>query len=165
MMTDNLNNDKIIRTGRVLIIGIGNDFRGDDSIGLVIARNLKRQSFKNCIIIESTGDGGSLMNSWKAEDKVIIIDAVSSNSPPGTIHRFNAIEKPLPADIFGRISSHSFGIIEAIEIARTLGKMPSRLIVYGIEGMSFDEGAGLSTEINAVIPKVKSEIISEVDLF
>ena len=44
----------------------------------------------------------------------------------------------------GASSTHAVGIGEAIELARTLDRLPGRLIVYAVEGHRFDAGLGLS---------------------
>ncbi len=161
-MTDDLGKDRIDQKTKIIVIGIGNEFRGDDGIGLAIARKLRDHQLKNVIIMESNGDGLALMNSWMPEDKVVLIDAAYCDSQPGAIHRYDAIEESLPISIFGQLSTHSFGIIEAIEMAWTLQKLPLKLIVYGIEGKAFDEGVGLTPEIEAVMPKILNEIIEDI---
>ncbi|MEK7749805.1 MAG: hydrogenase maturation protease, partial [Planctomycetota bacterium] len=71
----------------ILIIGIGNPYRGDDAVGLRIAQDIKKESPDHVNVIEQSGDGISLMDSWKDSDTVILIDAVHSGAQPGTIHR------------------------------------------------------------------------------
>jgi len=77
---------------------------------------------------------------------VIIIDATMSGEAPGTIHRFDASAQPIPKSSF-RCSTHAFGVAEAIDLARALGNIPQRLMVYGIEGKNFAAVVGLSAEV------------------
>ena len=129
-----------------LIIGIGNEYRGDDAVGLIVARRLKERLADSVIVLEQSGDGAALMEAWRGAETVIIIDAVMSGAAPGTIHRFDASAQPLPKGAF-RCSTHAFGVAEAIELARALGDLPQRLVVYGIEGKNFAAGVGLSAEV------------------
>lgn len=46
----------------------------------------------------------------------------------------------LPSSFAGR-STHALTVAEAIELARSLGRLPARLVVVGIEGQSFEAGA------------------------
>jgi hydrogenase maturation protease len=78
-----------------------------------------------------------LMELWKNEAEVIVIDAARSGSPPGTIHRFEAHRDVFPPDVL-LFSTHLMGLPEAIELSRALGELPKTLIVYGIEGKSFE---------------------------
>lgn len=117
----------------ILIIGIGNAYRGDDAVGLHVAQCLKKQAHDHVHVIEESGEGASLMECWKDANSVILIDAVSSGAKPGTIHRLDAHTQPIPTNFF-HYSTHAFGVAEAIELSRALNQMPRRLIVYGIEG-------------------------------
>ena len=72
---------------------------------------------------------------------------------PGRLHRFDVTDAPLPAEIFNR-STHSLGLPEAVELARELDRLPTRLIVYGIEGESFETGEGLSDPVQTTVEKL-----------
>jgi len=129
-----------------LIIGIGNEYRGDDAVGLIVARRLKERLADSAIVIEQSGDGAALMEAWRGAETVIVIDAMMSGAAPGTIRRLDASARPISMSYF-RCSTHAFGLAEAIELARALGNFPQRLVVYGIEGKNFAAGVGLSAEV------------------
>ena len=65
---------------------------------------------------------------------------------------------PLPVDLFGSSSTHALGVAEAIEIARSLGRLPKQVRVYGIEGASFDYGRGLSPEVEKAVEECTKSI-------
>ncbi len=141
----------------ILIIGVGNAYRGDDAVGLRIAQDIKRKSPDHVNVIEQSGDGISLMDSWKDSDAVILIDAVHSGAQPGTIHRFDVHTQTIPTKFF-HYSTHAFGVAEATELARALKQLPQNLIVYGIEGKCFEAGIGLSLEVG----KSSQEVVKRV---
>jgi hydrogenase maturation protease len=116
----------------VLVIGIGNEFRGDDAIGLLAVRDVGTMRLPGVRIVESRGDGARLMRMWKGMSTVLLIDAVHSGSPPGTLHRLDASQHPIPAR-FLCTSSHQFGVAEAVETSRALGELPPTVIVFGVE--------------------------------
>jgi len=147
---------------QLLIIGIGNLFRGDDAAGLLAARIIKDAGFDPGNIAEHSGEGASLMEIWKAADAVILIDAVSSGSAPGTIHRLEPIGQPLPVQMF-RSSTHAFSLPDAIEMARALDQLPRRLVVFGIEGRNFQAGADPSPEVCNALPQVAALVVNEAD--
>ncbi len=141
----------------ILVIGIGNEYRGDDGVGLVVARELRTKNLPDMLIIESSGDGATLMEAWKAAPSVIVIDAASSGRAPGTIHRFDAVMQPIPTG-FSFHSTHAFGVAEAIGLAQALQQLPPRLIVYAIEGKNFTAGVGLSPRVAKAVQKVITQI-------
>lgn len=131
------------------VIGVGNQWRGDDGAGPAVARLLRaRQGVATAHLQISAIDGGGLelIAAWTGATTVILIDAIASGAAPGTIHRFDVGAEPLPAALF-RHSTHAFGIAEAVELARALAQLPLRLVVYGIEGCQFTLGAGLSPAV------------------
>ena len=145
----------------ILIICIGNPYRGDDGVGLRIAQDIKKKSPDYVNVIEQSGEGISLMDSWKDSDAVILIDAVHSGAQPGTIHRFDVHTQTIPTKFF-HYSTHAFGIAEAIELARTLKQLPPHLIVYGIEGKCFEAGIGLSLEVEKAVEEIMIRVKQDI---
>jgi hydrogenase maturation protease len=137
----------------ILVIGVGNEYRGDDAIGLLVARRVKEFGLENVKVIEESGEGAHLIEAWKGAETVIIVDAVSSGSNPGSVHRFDATARKIPSKFFHH-SSHAFSVAEAVELARTMSQLPSRLIVIGVEGQSFEAGLGLSSEVKQAVEEV-----------
>ncbi|HMB27182.1 MAG TPA: hydrogenase maturation protease [Blastocatellia bacterium] len=144
-----------------LIIGIGNEYRGDDAVGLIVARRLKERLADSAIVIEQSGDGAALMETWKGAERVIVIDAMMSGAAPGTIRRIDASARPIPKSCF-RCSTHAFGVAETIELARALGNFPQRLVVYGIEGKNFAAGVGLSAEVEKAAGETVREALATI---
>jgi len=145
----------------VLVIGIGNQYRRDDAVGVIVARALRDQNLDDIEVLEMSGEGAALIEAFQNAERVIVIDAVCSGATPGTIVRFEAHRQRIPTEFF-RYSTHNFGLAEAIELARSLGKLPKELIVYGIEGRDFTVGEGLSPEVARATPEVLERILNEL---
>jgi hydrogenase maturation protease len=145
----------------ILVIGVGNEFRGDDAAGVLVARQLMAQDLPGTTVLVQSGEGTDLMTAWEGAETVFVIDAVQSGAVPGTIHRFEAHEKPLPADFFC-LSSHVFGVAEAIEISRRLGQLPERTVVYGIEGANFATGPAVSQPVETASQTVAQRLLDEI---
>jgi len=146
----------------VLVLGVGNEYRGDDGVGRRVARELRGRAHRTLTILEATGEGTALLESWKGADAVIIIDAVASGAPPGTIHRLDARVQPLPAG-FLHTSTHAFGVAQAVELARALKQLPRSLVIYGIEGKTFDPDTGLSPEVEHAAGEVVERVLREIE--
>jgi hydrogenase maturation protease len=143
----------------MLILGVGNEFRGDDAVGLRIARRL-REVLPQVRIRESNGNLSELVDCLSSEDEVIVIDAVCSGAACGTIHRLNPQNESLPLECF-RGSTHAFGVAEAVELCRSMGQLPARILVYGIEGTNFAIGSAMSSGVAQAIHEVTAEIAEE----
>jgi hydrogenase maturation protease len=151
------------RQGSMLIVGIGNPDRGDDAAGRAAAAGLKARGPKDLRVIESDGEATALLAWFSEADEVILIDAALSGATPGTVGRFDVNEAALPTGRFG-ISTHGFGLAEAIELARTLGCLPRRCVVYVIEGRSFALGERLSPEVEAAVEAVIATILDTISV-
>jgi hydrogenase maturation protease len=133
----------------MLLIGVGNPWRGDDAAGLEVARRVGGFAHE--------GDCTGLVELWSGHDEVALVDAASSGGEAGTVHRLEAGDKPLPAQLL-RSSTHAFGVADAIELARALGRLPETVRVYAIEGSDFTAGAGLSPAVQQAVEQVAREL-------
>jgi hydrogenase maturation protease len=143
------------------VIGIGNEYASDDATGLLVARRLKDRAPASVAILEHSGEGAALMECWKDAAAVVLVDATSSAASPGTIFRFDASSNPLPARQFCR-STHAFGLVEAIELSRSLQQLPTCLLVYGIEGRNFSAGITVSPEVATAVESVAERVLQEL---
>jgi hydrogenase maturation protease len=140
-----------------LVIGIGNEYRDDDALGILAVRELRRREIPDLRVLEMEGEGAALIEAWRGAERVIIVDAIKSGDVPGTIHRLDIPPDQIPRR-FLHNSSHEFGAAEAIDLARNLRCLPRRLILYGIEGLQFGTGVGLSDPVIKAIPELLTMI-------
>jgi len=147
---------------KVLIIGIGNPYRGDDALGCLIARELSAKALQGMTCIEHDGEPASLINAWQNAEQVILIDAVSSGAEPGHIFHFDLTKQAWPEQ-FNLYSTHAFGIPQAVELARVLGRLPAKIDFIGVEGQCFAAGESLTDEVKKAIQKTIVEILKLLD--
>jgi hydrogenase maturation protease len=135
------------------VIGVGNAYRGDDAVGLAVAERIRTRLPEGVEVVECEQEPTRLLDAWDGADVALVVDAAASGTTAGTVHRFDASAVPLPAQTF-RSSTHAFGVGDAVELARTLDRLPRRVVVYGIEGASFAAGAPLSEPVEAAVGAV-----------
>jgi hydrogenase maturation protease len=146
----------------VAVIGLGNALRHDDAAGLEIARRLRAGAQNpGFAIYEHEGETLALLDIWRSVRATVLVDAIRSGAPPGTIHRFDAISSPIPERLQSSCSTHAFGLGEAIELARALHRLPERVVLIGIEGRRFDAGLGLSEEVEAMAGQILKDVSAE----
>jgi len=144
-----------------LVLGAGNRWRRDDGAGREVARRLRQRLPESVRVVEVNGEATELLAAWEGAEAAVVVDAVSSGSPPGTVHRFDAAAEPLPASLTTP-SSHGFGVPQAVELGRRLGRLPPRILVYGIEGEDFGHGEGLSRAVERAVGEVVEAVVGEV---
>jgi hydrogenase maturation protease len=147
---------------RLKVIGVGNEWRGDDAVGLLVARRLKEDQLPQVEIAECRGTLTAVREAWKDTAGVIVVDAVVSGGPPGTIYRFDAHGAGVPVELSRSPSSHGWGVAEALALGKVFQELPPWLIIYGIEGQNFGPGQEVSQEVTAAIPEAVRRIRREI---
>lgn len=147
---------------RVLCVGIGNTLRADDAAGLLAARRLRALNLPGVAVTESNGDGAALLDQFSSADAVYLLDAAQAGGAPGTIYRVDALAQPLPRGLFAA-SSHLFSAAEAVEMARALGQLPARLVIYGVEAADFTVGAPPSGAVLAAVEELARRVAAEIE--
>jgi len=127
-----------------LVIGYGNRRRGDDAAGPLAVDALRERGGHGLRLDVFEGDGAGLVERWTPEDAVLIIDAVLivdavSGREPGALHVFS--HEDLLGGAARCVSTHGLGLLEAVRLARALGRMPAELWILGVEAASFEPGA------------------------
>jgi hydrogenase maturation protease len=134
--------------GGTLVVGVGNDDRGDDGVGPLVARllacALAADPPAGVAVVPWTADPLGLLEVWDGCERLILIDAVVSGVAPGAC-RLWGTDAPFRTDPGG--STHGFGLASALALARALGRAPARVEVWGIEGAAFEAGAPLTPAV------------------
>jgi hydrogenase maturation protease len=147
------------------VIGVGNAWRGDDAVGLLVARRLKEDQLPQVEVAECRGTLTAVREAWKDAAGVIVVDAVVSGGPPGTIHRFDAHGAGIPVELSRSPSSHGWGVAEALALGKVFQELPPFLVIYGIEGQNFGPGQEVSQEVEAAIPEAVRRIRREIQMW
>ena len=146
---------------RALVIGIGNPDRGDDAAGLEAVERLRERVPSDVAVCCYSGEPITLIDLWVGCEAAVVVDATQSAAEAGSVHRFEAHLGPLPAHRSAR-GTHAFPLASVIELARTLDRLPSRLVIIGIEGDRFGFGEGLSRPVTVALPTLIETVLEEL---
>ena len=136
--------------------------RGDDAVGLLAARRIRERVGGHVDVIEAESAGVELLELMAGAEAVLMIDSARSGQAPGTIHRLDASAGPIAPELFPR-STHAIGVGEALELARTLGMLPNKVIVYGIEAGDTEVGHPLSPQVSHALNEIIELVRRETD--
>ncbi|GAA1148491.1 hydrogenase maturation protease [Nocardioides aquiterrae] len=142
-----------------LVIGLGAPDRGDDAVGAAVAGAVATRLAGIAVVAHEDPTG--LLDVWAGHSPVVVVDAVRTGAPPGTVHRLETgtADRPIRA---GHGSTHALGLAEVVELARALGRLPERLVVVGVEADRFDHGAPLSPAVAAAVPVAVRRVCEEL---
>ena len=152
-------------TGRpgVIVIGVGSAYRADDGVGPAVLGLLGDLIPDGVALVESDGEPTGLVETWTGASTTIVVDAVAgSGSEPGTLHRIDVTGRtePLPAE--RGASTHGLGVGSAVALARALDRMPSQLIVHGIEGADFGQGVAFSPHVAVRVGDLTGAVLADI---
>lgn len=161
--------------GATLVVGLGSDLRGDDAVGLLVARELvpgpdvERSSpaLPPLRVLEHRGDLTGLIDYWGPRDSVIVVDALASGVQPGTLSSWDLLDESIPVAFAGasRGSSHGLGLSEIVALARAVGRLPRHLHCLGIEGVSFAPLSPPSAIARAAAKRAVARILTLIQTF
>lgn len=148
-----------------LVIGLGSPDRGDDAVGSAVARAVATRRPE--IAVADHEDPTALLDLWAGHNPVVVIDAVRSGALAGTVHWLETGPAAPPVSTrawmqSGQGSTHAVGLAEMVELGRALGRLPSRLVVVGIEADSFDHGEPLTVRVAAAVPIAAARVCAAV---
>ena len=146
----------------VRILGIGSP-SGDDQAGWLTVDALLAGGVQTTVdpirVQKLDRPGSGLITLLDDAAWVILIDAMQSHDPIGRIRHFGADD--WPAYSHG-LSSHGFGVLNALALARELGSLPSRLDLYGIEIGSASTGEQAGSEVQAAAQQLARHIAADL---
>jgi len=146
-----------------LIVGCGNLLRGDDAAGPVLVRLLaERRLPEGTRLIDGGTAGMDIAFAMRGVSQVIIVDASRVGVTPGTIHRVPGSELTDLRPPEGNL--HSFRWDQALGFATWLLKdeYPDDVVVYLVEGESFQHGDALSPAVQASVERIADAIEQDV---
>lgn len=145
-------------TADAVVVGVGNEYRRDDGVGLAAVRLLADTVPAGTTLTCVSGEPTGLIECWAGKRLAIVLDAAVCDPPqPGRIHRTTMA----PLGGFST-SSHGLGVPEALELAAALDRLPEQLVVLTVEAAETGYGAGLSPVVAAALPALASLVLAEL---
>ncbi len=142
---------------RVVVAGVGSEYRRDDGAGPAVAARTVEQS-PTTHDIGPLVDPLDLLGRWDRADLAIVIDAMRSGAAPGTV-RVLELTGAATSSVPGVTSTHGIGVPGVLRLAQAIDQAPGRVIVVGIEGEDFGRGPGLSPAVDAAIPVAVRRVV------
>jgi hydrogenase maturation protease len=145
----------IIRSpDRLLVVGCGGSYAADDNVGLEIVHRLQARGDCGCEFLELASGGLDLLYSFEKAEIILFVDAVQSGAPAGTVHLLPLPSREVVPRAMGRVSSHGWGLVETLRLARSLGLRVPRLMLLGVELESVTPGAPRTPAVDAALESV-----------
>ena len=147
------------------VIGCGNPDAGDDAVGLLAVRaaRLALEDLPDVDVVE-TGAGAHIVDLLRDVDAAVIVDAVrdpAGGRAPGTLVRIGSGSDGQLAEVHSSLSSHGFGVAEAVGLAAAIGSAPA-VVFLGLEVEDVTAGHPLSPALEGSLPELVTRVVAEV---
>jgi hydrogenase maturation protease len=147
----------------VLVAGIGNVFLADDGFGVEVARLLAQRELPPGVKVADFGIRGMdpAYELQEDYDAAVLVDAVPRGQEPGTLY---VIEPDLDG-AEPSLDAHGMDPVKVLGLARTLGRLPDRVLVVGCEpGALVDPGdEDLRMELSPPVRAAAQEAVGLVE--
>jgi hydrogenase maturation protease len=136
------------------VVGCGNPYAGDDSVGLEVVRRLRARGDCECELLEMPQASVDLLDLLEDADVVLFVDAVSSGAPAGTLHLAPLPSAGIELRALGSLSSHGWGLAEMLRLSDALRRPTPRLMLLGVEAGTVTPGAARTPAVEEAIQTV-----------
>jgi len=148
---------------KILIIGVGNILLKDEGAGVYVVQQLEKLNLPPEVqVIDAGTELLNFISSIEQTEKLIVIDAIETGAPPGTI--FKLTDKDISEPPNKLYSLHQFSLLNTLKILEKTGKKPPTIII-GIEPKEVSMEMKLSPEIEKKIPKIIDLILKEIPFY
>ncbi len=145
---------------RVVVAAVGSPFRRDDAAGPAVLDRVGR-GLPGVDMLGAMASPLHLLGEWDGADLAVVVDAVAGIAPGGVC--VMEVESPSAPGSIGAlrpaVGSHGLGVIDAFRIADALGTAPARLVLVGVAGEDFGEGAGLSPGTERAVARAADLVV------
>ena len=146
-----------------VIIGVGSP-NGDDQIGWRLIDFL-RKSFaqpgtRRVVKLLSVNDPVDILDHLNGVSRAVVVDACRSARTPGTFTRLDWRDPRIQEEVSQ--SSHRISLADTLELSRLLGRLPSQVILYVVDGAQWEPQSVISPQVAAVVPRLADCILREL---
>jgi hydrogenase maturation protease len=145
-----------------LVLGIGNILLQDEGLGV---RALERLKQDYCVpsaiqLVDGGVMGLDLLPYLEDLSTLLVIDAVQTGQPPGTLVRLEG--DAIPAALALKMSMHQAGLQELLATSRLQGTSPPKVVLWGMEPANVDWGLDLSAPVAARLDALVHAVVEEL---
>ncbi len=147
----------------IAVVGIGNTLMSDDAAGVFAVQELieKYDVPDNVELIDGGTKGLELLPFVEGKEKLLFIDAINLNRPPGTIGELTKEE--IPGYFSTKLSVHQIALPDLIGAGNLLGTLPDEIHLIGIQPESIEAGYGMTTHVNKNFNNLLSRVIAKLE--
>lgn len=145
-----------------LLLGLGNLLMCDDSLGVRTVQQLMSEYVfpAGVTLLDGGTLGLDLLPFFEGVERLLVVDAVDSGSPPGALVRLTGEE--IPYALAAKVSPHQMGLKDLLTVADLQGVAPAEMVLWGIQPASIEMELQLSPQVAASMALLQQEVLGEL---
>ncbi|HEU4731633.1 MAG TPA: HyaD/HybD family hydrogenase maturation endopeptidase [Kofleriaceae bacterium] len=146
----------------ILVLGLGNVLCGDDGAGVAAVHRLRQRYAipERVRVVDGGTLGLDLLALIAASDRVILVDAVRADGPPGTQVRITGDD--VAPTVYERLSVHQIGVADVLAGAALCERYPAEVVILGIVPATTDLLLGCTPPVAAGLDELVERIVAEL---
>ena len=146
----------------VLILGVGNIILSDEAVGVraVEALAAAYDLPPGVRALDGGTSGMEMLDDIADVDLLIMVDALNTDQPQGTLLRLAGDE--VPVFFRQKLSPHQIGLPDVLASLEFAGRSPKDMVIIGVEASNFELGLEMSPAIAACVPQLVDKVVGEL---
>ncbi len=146
----------------VLVLGLGNILLQDEGVGVAVIERLETayRLPAGVELLDGGTSGMTLLDDLRMRDKLIVVDAVRTGQPPGTVVVLTG--EQVPAFFRSKVSPHQLALSDVLAVLTLTGEKPFDVTVIGVEPLSLETRLGLSDVVSASMDTLIDRVTYEL---
>lgn len=147
----------------VLVLGLGNILVEDEGVGIAAIEYLQQHYHlpHEVELLDGGTSGMTLLDDLSRRKKLIVVDAVRTGKPPGTLVVLK--NDKVPAFFRSKVSPHQLALSDVLAVLTLTGDKTTDITVIGVEPVSLGTRIGLSERVAAQLQPLVKNIIDELN--
>jgi len=146
----------------VLLLGMGNILLEDEGLGIRALEALQRDYVipEGVELLDGGTTGMGLLDDIGGREHLVVLDAVQTGEPPGTLVEMRGDRVPVYFGI--RVTPHQLGLADVLATLELSGERPDSVTVLGLVPSSLELALELSPLISDRLPELVDAAVREL---
>lgn len=134
----------------------------DDAAGVLVVQALadKFEFTDGLTILDGGTLGLDILPYLEGVDRLLVVDAIETGKPVGTIIRMTGDDIPLA--LATKVSPHQMGLKDLLLVADLQGYAPQEMVLWGVQPGSIEMDIELSPEVAKAVDILQVKVLEEL---
>ena len=146
-----------------LLAGLGNPIMSDEGVGVRVVELVEqRADLPDNVEVMDLGTGNmNVLHAIASRRKVVFVDCALMGEASGTIRQFS-LDDVVSKKIQSHWSAHDGDLLNLLNISKTLGELPEKVVLFGIEPQTIEFGEQLTPCLQSRLEEYVAKVVAAI---